>query len=249
MNNLNPKYKQAKGNYPALKPKEKILLDKRSAQPITSLRMGLGWDPILKPEQVGFGARKMSWVAKLPLISNYESIVKHFRDDSLVDLDASCIILDNDYDLIETVFFRNLISSDGAVRHSGDNLTGIGDGDDECIDIDLLKISENVRTLIFVVNSFSGQTFDLLSSSHCRVVEPSSQKELARVRLATKGKHTALMLARLLKSDNGWVFQSIDEPLNGNSYEEILPFLMEVLNELDQYKCTNTTNIWETTLD
>src|SRR3546814_13316649 len=52
-----------------------------------------------------------------------------------IDLDASCLAFDGAGNLVETVWFQKLISSDGSIRHSGDNLTGEGDGDDETISI------------------------------------------------------------------------------------------------------------------
>src|SRR3546814_7240819 len=82
---------------------------------LTKIALGVGWDMV---EAKGFFAK---------LSGGTDSI----------DLDASCLAFDGAGNLVETVWFQKLISSDGSIRHSGDNLTGEGDGDDETISIDL----------------------------------------------------------------------------------------------------------------
>src|SRR3546814_18951411 len=68
-----------------------------------------------------------------------------------IDLDASCLAFDASGNVVDVVWFRQLTSKDGSIRHSGDNLTGEGDGDDETIAIDLTKLLTNVETLVLTV--------------------------------------------------------------------------------------------------
>ena len=246
MSQMSQPYKQAKGTYPSLKTGESILLDKRSSYPVNMLQMGLGWEPILRPEQVGFGAKHFKWISKLPYICDYEPIAKRFRDDSVVDLDASSLSFDDQNELLEAIFYRNLISGDGSIRHSGDCLFGEDEGDDETVFIELNKVGPNVRSIVFSITSYSGQTFDLLSNSYCRVVDTQSHKELARVRLSTKGRFSALILARLLRTNKGWVFQALNEPSNGATYEDILPEIKRVLTSMDTLSDTAPLSIWDT---
>src|ERR1700755_1317164 len=73
---------------------------------------------------------------------------------SAFDLDASVFIMGDNKKLIGDeyfVFYNNLKSPDGAVEHTGDNLTGEGDGDDEQIRIDLSKIDPRVSEITVVV--------------------------------------------------------------------------------------------------
>ena len=70
---------------------------------------------------------------------------------------------------VDAVFFGQLQSNDGSIRHSGDNRTGDGDGDDEVIHVDLSGVPSNVKTLVFTVNSFTGQTFDTVAGHTYRV--------------------------------------------------------------------------------
>ncbi|GAA4017260.1 hypothetical protein GCM10022631_32370 [Deinococcus rubellus] len=76
-----------------------------------------------------------------------------------IDLDAGCLLFDRQFKHLETVFFMHLSSSDQSVKHSGDNLTGEGEGDDEVIEVDLTGVPQRAAHLVFVVNSFSGHKF------------------------------------------------------------------------------------------
>ena len=90
----------------SLAKKQTISLDKEAGTGLRKIRMGLGWDP-LKPS--GFFGKLLG-------------------GETAVDLDASCIVLDNDRRPVEVVWFRQLKSSDGLIAHSGDNRTGDGGG-------------------------------------------------------------------------------------------------------------------------
>ena len=108
--------------------------------------MGLGWDPVQKAKASGgFLSR---------VFGGGDS-----GSDS-IDLDASCILMDANKAAIDVVWFRQLQSKDGSIKHSGDNLTGEGDGDDETIHVNLERLPAAVKYLAFTVNSFRGQTCD-----------------------------------------------------------------------------------------
>ena len=79
-----------------------------------------------------------------------------------IDLDASCIMFDASKQPIDAIWFGQLQSKDGSIVHTGDNRTGAGDGDDEVINVDLSRIPAHVQSLVFTVNSFTGQTFEKL---------------------------------------------------------------------------------------
>ena len=138
---------------------QKISLSKEAGGTLTKVTMGLGWDVAKKGGMLGglFGSSGGS-----------------------VDLDASCVMFDDSNKIIDTVWFRQLKSKDGSIVHTGDNLTGEGDGDDEQINVDLSRVPSNVKALIFTVNSFTGQTFDTIESAYCRMLDSSNNKEIAR---------------------------------------------------------------------
>ena len=82
--------------------------------------------------------------------------------------------------------------------HTGDNLTGKGDGDDESIMVDLPRVSPAVAHIVFVVNSFSGQNFTQIENATARVVDSADRdRELVRYQLSGSGSHTAVVMARL----------------------------------------------------
>src|ERR1700709_1257608 len=101
-----------------------------------------------------------------------------------IDLDASCLLFDSSRTLIEAVWFQQLASNDGSVVHTGDNRTGAGEGDDEQIIVDLSRLSPRVATLVFTVNSFTGETFDRIENAYCRLVDSTNDQELARYALS-----------------------------------------------------------------
>lgn len=117
-----------------------------------------------------------------------------------IDLDASVIAFDADGRDVDKVWFMSKQGCGGAVRHSGDNLTGQGDGDDEVITVDLSQVPAQVRALVFTVNSFSGQKFSDVASSYCRLLDGSGQ-ELVRFDLVESPRATGVIMCKLVRSD------------------------------------------------
>ena len=123
-----------------------VSLTKSDGGTLTQVRMGLGWDAIKVRGLFGRAKEKS------------------------VDLDASALLFDANGALVDQVWFSQLASKDGAVQHTGDNRTGAGDGDDESIRVALTGVNPAVKTLVFVVNSYTGETFaQMLADTHRRV--------------------------------------------------------------------------------
>ena len=76
------------------------------------------------------------------------------------------------------VYYGRLRSIDGAIVHTGDNLTGEGDGDDEVIKVDLTTLPAKIQYLAFTINSFRGQTFDQVDNAFCRLVNDANNQEI-----------------------------------------------------------------------
>lgn len=161
--------------------------------------MGLGWDPAKKG---GFFGKIMGG-----------------GDD--IDLDASVIVLDQDKTEIDIVSFGKLRSSDGAIKHDGDNLTGEGDGDDEVIHVDLEKLDARAAYLVFTVNSFRGQTFNEVENAVARLVDESGNTEVCRYTLKEQGRHTGVIMAVLSKGNDGWSMQAHGTPAQGRTVRDI----------------------------
>ncbi|MDB5101665.1 MAG: stress protein [Cyanobacteria bacterium RYN_339] len=138
-----------------------------------------------------------------------------------IDLDASCMMLGRDGRIRDAVWFRHLRSKDGSVRHSGDNLTGAGDGDDEMIRVRLSEVPADVEALVFTVTSYWGQRFARVQNAFCRLVDVRTGREIARYDLACQGDHTALIMARLERCPSGWRLVAIGEACQGRTYKDL----------------------------
>lgn len=179
---------------------QSVRLEKSGGGTLTRVAMGLGWD--VRKAKGLFG------------------IFGGSGGD--IDLDASCLLFDAGYNLLDQVWFRQLASEDGSIVHSGDNRTGAGDGDDETINVDLTRLPANVHTLVFTVNSFTGDSFDRIENAYCRVVDSTNGKELARYDLTGSGTHTGQVMAKLVRAGNGWEMKALGERTSGRTFHEMM---------------------------
>ena len=94
-------------------------------------------------------------------------------------------MLDKNGNKVDVVYFNHLKSTDGSIQHSGDNLTGEGDGDDEVITVNLDKISKNVDSIWPIINIYTDQmTFYDVKGAFCRIIDNKSNKEFCRYNLS-----------------------------------------------------------------
>ncbi|MFV5996183.1 TerD family protein [Streptomyces sp. NPDC056231] len=120
-----------------------------------------------------------------------------------IDLDASVIAYGPNRNHLDSCYFGKLSILNGAVKHSGDNLTGEGAGDDEVIVVDLGRIPSEATGLVFTVNSFSGQKFTEVAKAHCRLIDAATDEELVRFDLTGAEPQTGVMMAKLIKQFSG----------------------------------------------
>lgn len=186
-----------------------VNLTKQDGGTLSRVRMGLGWDAKIITKKGLFGGTKQVQ-----------------RD---IDLDASALLIGGGR-VLDTIYFGQLRSKDGSVQHTGDNLTGAGDGDDESIIVDLPNVSGSVEHIVFVVNSFSGENFTEIDNAFVRVVDSNAHDtELARFQLSGSGTHTALVMAKVSRQGNGWAFTAIGMPGNGRVARELEPLALQVV--------------------
>lgn len=181
-----------------------ISLSKEYGGGLSKIVMGLGWDA----EEIPLGKLQAKFGGGGP---------------EAIDLDASCITFDDQNKVVDIVYFGQLKSLDGSIVHTGDNRSGTGDGDDEQIKIDLDKVPEHVKSMVFTVNSFSGQSFDQVEHAYCRIVDSSNDTEVARYTLSAQGVHTAQIMAKLYRHDGEWEVQAIGENGVGRTIDALLP--------------------------
>ncbi|MYW49797.1 TerD family protein, partial [Streptomyces sp. SID161] len=129
-----------------------------------------------------------------------------------IDLDASVIAYGPQRNHIDSCYFGKLTILNGAVKHSGDNLTGEGGGDDEVIVVDLGRLPQEVTGLVFTVNSFSGQKFTEVAKAYCRLVDPATGEELVRFDLTGAEARTGVLMAKLIRQFSGeWDMTALGE--------------------------------------
>ncbi len=179
---------------------QKISLEKEAGSTLTDVVMGLGWDAVKKKGLFGFGGGGQE-----------------------IDLDASCILFGADGRPVDVVWFRQLKSKDGSIVHTGDNRTGAGDGDDEQIKVSLAKVPEAVKSLVFTVNSFTGQDFSQVENAFCRIVNGKDGKEIARFNLSVQGSHSAQIMAKVYRHNGEWKMHAIGENGRGRTFDDLLP--------------------------
>ena len=193
---------------------QRISLSKKDVG-LSKVLMGLGWDPAApEPKKGGLFGRMFGSAPQAP--------------DS-IDLDASVILLDARKNVVDTVYFGQLVSDDGSVRHGGDNLTGAGDGDDEQIFVDLQRLPEQVVHLVFTVNSFRGQTFNEVANSFARLVDQVRNVEICRYDLREKGAHTGVIMASLSRTPDGWALTAHGKPCHGRTARDLAASAAEVV--------------------
>ncbi|MEU9374640.1 TerD family protein [Streptomyces sp. NPDC048255] len=129
-----------------------------------------------------------------------------------IDLDASVIAYGPQRNHLDSCYFGKLSILNGAIKHSGDNLTGEGAGDDEVIVVDLGRLPADATGLVFTVNSFSGQKFTEVAKAYCRLMDAASGEELVRFDLTSAEPQTGVMMAKLIKQFTGeWEMTAIGE--------------------------------------
>ncbi|MER5969925.1 TerD family protein [Streptomyces sp. NPDC002055] len=163
-----------------LQKNQTVSLVKGGAPLLSSVRMGLGWEPAYRGKDI--------------------------------DLDASVIAYGPDRKKVDTCYFGKLAILNGAIQHSGDNLTGEGGGDDEAITVHLGGLPPNVTGLVFTVNSFSGQRFSEVAKAYCRLLDAGTGEELVRFDLTGAEPRTGVMMCKLIRQFSGeWEMTAMGE--------------------------------------
>lgn len=144
------------------------------------------------------------------------------------DLDASAFLLgpngrvrsDSDF-----IFYGNLKSVDGSVRHTGDNLTGEGEGDDEVIFIDFTKVPADVEKIAITVTIYDAdirkQNFGQVSNAYVRVAKIANENdtvgtEQLRFDLVEEFSiETALVVCEIYRNNGEWKFNAVGAGYQG----------------------------------
>jgi stress response protein SCP2 len=182
---------------------------------LSKILVGLGWDPVQKSGGGG---------------GLFGGLFGGGGSGANVDCDASVIMLGGNDKLQnnnDVIYFGNLKSKDGSVIHSGDNLTGDGDGDDEQVTIELGRVPGHVEKLVFVVNIYDAvkrkQHFGMIRNAFIRVVNPTNNQELIKYNLTDdySGK-TSLIVGEIYRHGNDWKFAAVGTGTNASGLSEVV---------------------------
>ena len=142
------------------------------------------------------------------------------------DLDASAFLcgengrVTNDLDFI---FYSNLKHSSGSVEHTGDNLTGEGEGDDEVIKVDLSRVPANISKIEFTVTIYEAderhQNFGQVSNAYIHIVDQVTGNEIIRYDLGEDFSiETAIVVGEIYRNNGEWKFNAIGSGFQGGLY-------------------------------
>jgi tellurium resistance protein TerZ len=149
--------------------------------------------------------------------------------NSAVDLDSSVALITGKK-LLDNVYYRKLRSSDGAVRHSGDDRVGDSGGDDgrdnETIHVNLRALNPAVDQIVFYLNSYEQQDFQTIPYAKIRIIDaadPDNLEELATFNVATDRTfegYVSMVLGKFVRTNAGWDFKSVGEPIRARNINE-----------------------------
>ncbi len=135
------------------------------------------------------------------------------------DLDASALMVNTSGKIVSDqhfVFFNNLTSPDGSVEHTGDNLTGEGEGDDEVIKVNLVGVPQETDKIVFTVSIYDAearqQSFGQVRNAYIRVVNQADNAEIARYDLSEDAStETAMIFGELYRNGADWKFRAVGQ--------------------------------------
>ena len=149
--------------------------------------------------------------------------------NSRVDVDASAICLNIRGVMVDKISYQKLTGLNGNVKHSGDNRTGEGSGDDETIKVELAKIPVDVTHIFFVINVFSGGSFSDVQGEYARLVDftqGQAGKEFCRVGEMDSGSMNGLVFAVLYRgvapNNQWWHYAAIGTHAMGKVAQELV---------------------------
>lgn len=135
------------------------------------------------------------------------------------DLDASALLVGADGKVRsqdDFIFYNQLQAKDGSVVHQGDNRSGVGEGDDEQILIDLSLIAADVDRVVIAVSidqaDARGQNFGQIRGAYCRVLNQDTDQEVVRYDLSEDAApETSMIFAEIYRNRAEWKFRAVGQ--------------------------------------
>jgi tellurium resistance protein TerD len=144
-------------------------------------------------------------------------------DGQAFDLDASLFLVKEDGKVPSDayfIFYNQKTSPEGSVEHTGDNLTGDGDGDDESIKVTLPKVPPDVQRLVIVVTIHDAearkQSFGQVSNAFIRIANRDNNQEVVRFDLSEDySTETAMIFGEIYRYSGDWKFKAVGQGYAG----------------------------------
>lgn len=149
--------------------------------------------------------------------------INNFDTGGAFDLDSEAFLVGEDGKVTrqeDFIYFGNLKHPSGSVEHCGDNLTGVGDGDDEAVKIDLSIIPMEIKKIVFTVTIYEAesrrQNFGMINNAFVRIVDEEKKEELLRYDLGEDFSiETAAVFGELYRNGDEWKFNAIGSGYQG----------------------------------
>jgi stress response protein SCP2 len=177
---------------------------------LQQIMVGLGWDPVQKKSGGLLGGLFGGGSANF-------------------DIDASVLMLQDDKltSNNDLIYFGNLKSQCGSIVHTGDNITGEGEGDDEQVKIDLKRVPSRINKLVFVVNIYDcvsrKQDFGSVQNAFIRVVNASTNEEMLKFNLTDNyAGSTSLIVAEIYRHNDEWKFGALGTGTKDTALKDIV---------------------------
>ena len=158
------------------------------------------------------------------------------REDA--DLDISCVAYDAAGEKLDCIWYGQLKSKDGAIRHSGDEIEGQDNRDDEAVTVNLTQLPPNCGSLYFVISSFGGRGMTRTRDMYWRLVDVQRRSEIGRFDIAPPEHHNdvnAKIVMRLAREEvNGmaeWTVMALDEPATGENVQEVFSEIRALMRD------------------
>lgn len=159
-------------------------------------------------------------------------MISFFNETETVDLDGSASMFDASGTMLDTVYYRKLLSKDQAVRHSGDDRKGdmdkADDFDNEVIQVNLKNVNPDIHQIVFYINSFKGQDFATIPYSKIRIFEGNPKQVtsvFATFNLSSEagfaGK-VSMIMGKMVREEGGWKFVTIGEAIGARNIDETI---------------------------
>ena len=144
-----------------------------------------------------------------------------------MDLDLKAVLLSTEDKVIECVDFSHLASANEAVKHSGDNRSGEGDGDDETVVINVNTLPEDVDSVVFLIAAFGSASFANVSKLTASLYAGQGEGISKLGAYEVKGQEgvQVVLMARLFRENGMFKFSALGEAAASSDVASLLPLV------------------------